>query len=73
MVDVSKRKLYGKMDQELELKCLTFRDVAEYRIKHYPDTVLYTYTDYASGQRTEIMPSKFQEHYQAVSCWRCSP
>lgn len=69
MADTGRRKLYGKMDHELELKCLTFRDAAEYRVKHFPDKVLYTYTDYASGQRTEIMPRKFQEQYQAVSTW----
>lgn len=69
MVNVADRKLYGKRELTSELECANFREAMDYRLKKYPETPLFTTTDYSTGERTVIMPREFKDQYQAVSTW----
>ena len=41
----------------------------DYRLRTAPDVPLYTFTDYHTGVRTQIMPEEFVEQYQALGTW----
>ncbi len=69
MVDISNRVLYGKRDLSTELEFQSFRDAIAYRVEHFPDVALYSYTDYNTNTRTEVMPKELQEQCQALSTW----
>lgn len=64
------KKYYSKIPREKgDYPFYDLISLYDYRLRTAPDVPLYTFTDYHTGVRTQIMPEEFVAQYQALGTW----